>query len=182
MKRTVLVISIGVFAVTSSACAPVYGGGGLTGPRLRPCAQASVHRHLASRWDAVRALRPGSPIRVSIEGGAVLIGRLEHVGLDEIRVRAKATPVGVSVLDILRVDVLDNSAGAYAKRILIGAAGGAVLLGANAMFLAAVLGGKWYLPPARTWVVGAVAGAVYGPTELALSRGWRTIYMSPAAC
>ena len=180
MKRTMLVFCIGALAWLSSACAPIYAGGGSLPSPHPHCAHYRVR--VAGRWDAVTALRRGSMVRVVTWDGTILLGRLEHAGFDGIRFQGKASGLGVAKLDVMRVDVRDDTAAARGKRILAGAVAFTAALGAYEMFLGAVFGGTWTLPSARTLAVGAAGGAAYGATELALSRGWRRVYGSASRC
>ena len=168
------VAAILLLATCSSACASHYGGLGPAHPRTPRDREDPV-----GRWLAVMTLRRGAPVRVLTRGEGVHTGRLTASSDDHLVVDQNGAAVRMERGDILRVDLLTD-ARSRIRGVVGQSAAMALAMAGYEVFLGLLFAGDLHMPPARTWAIGAAAGAGLGVAGAVLSRS-RTIYISPEA-
>lgn len=170
------VAAILLLATCSSSCASHYGVPGPAHPRT-----ARDHDDPVGRWLAVMTLRCGVPVRVVTRSGGIHTGRVTASSHDYLVVDQNGAAVRMERGDILRVD-LPPDARSRIRSIVGQTAAMALALAGYEVFLGLLFAGDLHVPPARTWAIGAAAGAGLGAAGAVLARS-RTIYVSPeAAC
>jgi hypothetical protein len=162
-----------VLGTLSTACAPMFAP---PGSRM----MAPVRVSPVGRWDAVMDLRPSMLVGVLTADGVAHTGRFTRAGLVWMRLYENGAEVEFARDEVVRVDLLrGQGSGAVAGNVAKSAAAGAIALAATEAFFGLALGGKLWMPRARTWAAGAATGAVSGLGYAFAGQSERTIYVSP---
>ena len=163
--RLVLLMIL-VVAVSSTACAPVYGIPARSYPRPAPAALAV---DVTGRWDNVMMLPPGARVHVLLMDGARVEGPIVSAASGAVKLAVAAGEVEIAADRVARIDRTAGSDGI--GRGLSDAAHGAGLVG-----VLGLLAGR--VPPARVFAAGAILGAE-GSIHAGVAITPQTIYVSP---
>jgi hypothetical protein len=176
MKGALVIVLV---AVSTTGCSELLYPG-LARPRLVPHAGRAVAPPLPiGRWDNVMRLPRGATIDVLTVDGAATIGAIAETTVGSVTVHADGGEVRVAREAIVRVDLLDLP-GSEAAAVARSAGRGALLGGATAAVIGAVIGGEAWPPPGVLMRAGLAAGAAAGLQAGMTRRQGRVLYIAPA--
>ena len=132
------------------------------------------------RWDQVMYLKPNFVIGVLAADGTTQVGRFIRADIRSLRFQANAAELNLRREDVIRVDLLalPDAGQSDAEEIAIGAAKGAAAMAGVMAAIPFLVTGKVWVPPARFWGAGAVAGGIDAAQRNRYERRPRTIYIA----
>lgn len=180
MKRVAGLAFVMAMAVGTAGCAPMLARGMFAHPRHARGGPAPEMPPIG-RWDQVMSLRPGVTIALLLADGTTREGQFVKASVRSVAFVAESGEAQLSREDVIRVDLVRGlpTGRDTAKAVAIGAAQGALLAGASVAAIPYLLSGDFWLPPARIWGFGAVAGGLRAGQADARERMPRTLYIAP---
>jgi hypothetical protein len=183
MVRALILLAV----AGTAGCAPMlYGPGhmgpprGVFAPPSRPmAAHGSPWESVVGRWDNVVALNPTAPVGIVTADGTLRAGRFLRAGTSFVRILENGVEVDLPRGDVARLDLLKSAEGIDSAAVVRDAARGAAITGGLMMAVPYLITGRVYVPPARLWVAGAVAGGAASYQQQRFARAERTVYISP---
>lgn len=184
MTRALLVL---LAVVGTTGCAPMlYGPGrmvpphGLFAPPARPAVgPGSPWASVVGRWDNVVGLNSNALVGIVTADGTLRAGRFVRAGSGFVRLLESGVEVELPRADVARLDLLKSAEPIDGGELVRDAARGAALTGGLMMAVPYLITGRVYVPPARFWAAGAVAGGVASYQLQRFGRAERTVYISP---
>ncbi|HXG55208.1 MAG TPA: hypothetical protein VNJ03_07480 [Vicinamibacterales bacterium] len=180
MKRVIGLAVVMAVSVGTTGCAPMLAAGMFAHPRQARGGPAPAMPPIG-RWDQVMSLRPGATIAMLTADGTTRAGQFVKASVRSVAFVAESGEIELPREEIIRVDLVRALPSGHrtAKTVVTGAAQGALLAGASVAALPYLLTGNLWLPPARIWGFGAVAGGLKAGQGDAHERMPRTVYIAP---
>lgn len=179
MKRSVGLVMVLTASVLAGACAPMAMYGPMAGSALaRRAPRAPYEPSPIGRWDSVMSLGPNAVVEVLDAEGRTHVAQFVRASVVALMLVENGEPASMPRAEVVRVTLLPSRKADAVKEVVTGAAGGAAAAGVGVALIPYLFTGRVWLPPARIWGVGAVAGAADALGKQKAEQHPRTVYVA----